>query len=214
MTDLLDAVWALTKPTHRKVIVDNPAGPLPTRVVVVTDESLLDQIDSAIRSNMGGNTPGGSDPRTRSILNLGAFNVVQGIADKVHGWARIAGSVIDKESLSKTLEAWHVKFMAHPWDINDAVHTKILLGWARQIEATLAPPKELDFEQACPSCGSDCWWSNAEQASFPRPLIVYYQPADSGVVMDAKGMCRACKKVWGARELAYELEQADRKETA
>lgn len=212
MTDLLTAVRSLTQPTHHKVIVDNPGGPEATRVVTVTDESLLDQIDNAIRSSMGGTTSGGSDPRTRSILNIGAFNVAQSITNEVHDWARSAGSVIDKGSLGHTLEAWYVAFIG---GIEDGdTKAKKLRGWAAQIVATLAPPKEMDFAQNCPACGSDCWYSQAEQASFPRPLIVYYQPADSGVVMDAKGMCRACKKVWGARELAYELEAAEQRESA
>jgi len=212
MTELLEATRALTHPTHRKVILDNPDGPQPTRVVTVTDESLLNQIDNAIRSSMGGNTPGGSDPRTRSILNIGAFNVAQSITVTVHDWARAAGSAINKGSLSDTLEAWYVAFIG---GIDDG-HGKAMTmrGWANQIEATLNPPKEMDFAQNCPACGSDCWYSPAEKASYPRPLIVYYQPADSGVVMDAKGLCRACKRVWGARELAYELELAAEKEIA
>jgi hypothetical protein len=206
MTDLLEAVWALTRPTHRKVIVDNPAGPLPTKVVTVTDEALLEQIDNAIRSNMGGSTPGGSDPRTRSILNIGAFNVVQAIADKVHMWARMAGSVIDKESLPKTLEAWHAKFIAHPWDINDAVHTKIMRGWAAQIQATLAPPREKDLPDPCPACGASEWWRDGER--FFRPLIIRYKPDDPAMVDRAVGMCRACAETWGVRELQFELEKA------
>ena len=207
MTDLLSAVHALTRPVHRKIIQDNPDGPETTRVVTIIDQPLLEQLDAAIGSNAGGSTHGGSDPRTRSVMNLGAYETAKTIEDKVRGWARMAGAEVDKGSLAKTLEHWHIKFIGNALMTNHDGHTKILRGWAAQIVATLDPPKEKDLPDQCPSCGAGEWWRDGER--FQRPLIIRYRPADSGVVKDATGMCRACATTWGARELAYELEQAE-----
>jgi hypothetical protein len=210
MNDLLDAVDALTKPTRRKIIQDNPEGPEPTRVVHVEDAPLLDQLDEAIRSNMGGTTLGASDPRTRSVMNLGAYEIAKGIAGKVNGWARMANATVDKDSLTHTLRAWHAKFIGTVHEARvESIYTREMESWAAQILDILDPPKEMDFAQNCPVCGSDCWYSKAEKTSYERPLIVRYRPADSGVVKDATGLCRACGAVWSARELAYELEQAE-----
>jgi len=208
MTDLLDAVHALTRPVHRKIIQDNPDGPETTRVVTIIDQPLLEQLDAAIRSDIGGTVSGGSDPRTRSLVDAGALMKMMQISSQVGDWARIVGSDIDKASLPVTLERWHVKYLGgvHEQGISDG-HTKILTKWAESIVEMLNPPKQMDFAQPCPACSSDCWWDPKTEASYPRPLVVYYRPADSGVVLNATGLCRACKKVFGARELAYALEQ-------
>jgi len=213
MTDLLSAVHALTRPVHRKIIQDNPDGPETTRVVTIIDQPLLEQLDAAIGSNAGGSTHGGSDPRTRSVMNLGAYETAKTIEDKVRGWARMAGAEVDKGSLAKTLEHWHIKFIGNALVVDHDGHTKILRGWAATIRATLEPEKELDFAEPCPACGSDCWYNAATEQSYPRPLVIRYKPGDIGIVQTATGLCRACHKTWGVRELAYALEADETEET-
>ena len=207
--DLLNALDALTKPIHRKILQDTPDGPELTKTVTVVDVPLLDQLDDAIRSSMGGTTSGGSDPATRSLVNAGALLKMFQISSEVCDWARAAGAVIDKGSLSNTLRAWYAKFIGRATqEDRSEYYTRRLVGWASQIMATLDPPKEMDFADPCPECQSDCYWDKETQQSYSRPLVVRYRPAESGVVLDAVGTCRACGKTWGARELAYELERA------
>ena len=207
--DLLNALDDLTRPVQRKIIQDTPNGPELTRTVTVTDVALLDQLDEAIRSSMGGTTQGGSDPATRSLVNAGALVKMFQISSEVFDWARAAGAVIDKGSLSNTLRAWHAKFIGRATqEDRSEYYTRRLTGWAAQIIATLDPPKQMDFPNPCPACESDCYWDKETQQSYSRPLVVRYRPAESGVVMDAVGACRACGKTWGARELAFELERA------
>ncbi|MBC7594515.1 MAG: hypothetical protein H7288_11355 [Kineosporiaceae bacterium] len=173
----------------------------------VVDKPLLEQLDEAIRSNMGGSTRGASDPAARAVANLGALMKMMQISSQIMDWARIVGSVIDKPSMVVTLERWHVKYIGGVHD--DAItagHARMLTSWAEQIEALLDPPREMDFEQNCPTCGSDCWWSPADKASYPRPIVVKYRPGEP--IDSAEGLCRACKTVFGARELQFELEKA------
>lgn len=212
MTDLISALTALTKPTRRKIIQDNPAGPQPTKMVEVVDAALLEQLDEAIRSSMGGTTSGGSDPATRSLFDADALERMAAISAKVNSWARMAGSVIDKGSVSVTLERWHVKFIGDALVTNHDVYAGIMRKWAAQISAALDRPREKDLPDECPNCGAKEWWRDGVR--YYRPLIIRYRPADSGVVKDATAACRACEETWGARELAFELEEAAKKGAA
>ena len=199
--ELLDAIWALTKPRTIKHLIGD-------KLVSVTLPPLFDQLDTAITSSMGGTTPGGSDPSNRSVANDGALMRLIQISSQVGDWARMVGSIIDKQSNAVTLERWYVKHAARPHspEIVDS-HTGQLVRWAGQIEALLDPPKEMDFAQRCPSCSSDCWFDTETKASYPRPLILNFRPGEP--IENARGRCRACKKTWGGREMAYELEVAE-----
>ncbi|TFD61119.1 hypothetical protein E3T43_01210 [Cryobacterium sp. Hh7] len=206
--DLLDALDALTKPTHRKIIQDDPNGPELTKVVHVEDDALLDQLDNAIRSSMGGTTSGGSDPATRSLVDSGALMRFMQISSEVQQWARVAGAVIDKASVGITLRNWFVRFKEYPISTRTVTfYTKQLRKWAFQIEATLNPPKEKDLPDACPSCGASEWWDPATKERYYRPLVIRYQPDSPTMVDDARGVCRACAKTWGVRELQFEIEE-------
>ena len=118
--------------------------------------------------------------------------------------------MIEKASPAITLDRWFVKFEGKPHSPEiRAQHTKQLVKWAGQINALLDPPREKDLPSECPTCGAGEWWDASTGAKHTRPLIIRYRPADEGMVKDATGHCRACEKVWNARELAYEIELAD-----
>lgn len=203
MTDLLSAVDALTKPTTSKHMV----GDL---LATVTLPPLLEQLDEAIRSNMGGTTPGGSDPRTRNMVNAGAFMKACQISSQLGDWARSAGSVIVKQDMGATLTKWHAKFIGTPRSAEqEQSYIRRMNGWAAQIIATLDPPKEADLPYNCPVCDASEFWFEGER--YYRPLVIRYRPADEGMVEKARAVCRACEATWGVREIQYEIEK---KETA
>lgn len=207
MTDLLEAVQSLTRPTVSKVLMSNEAG--ITCVSDVDLEPLLDRLDEAIRSNMGGSTHGGSDPATRSLVDAGALMKLMQISSQIMDWARIVGSVIDKQSMIVTLDRWYLRYMEYPHsDEISAGYAKQLRNWAHQIEASLDPPREKDLDSPCPSCGATEWWDPQTKERYFRPLVIRYRPDSDAMVNDARGICRACATTWGVRELQYEIELA------
>ena len=202
MSALLDAVDALTKPSRTVVAQDGG------NIAMVTLPSLLEQLDAAIRSSIGGNTSGGSDPATRSILDIGSLQRFMTITSMLGDWARMVKAPIDRQSAAATLAAWYPMYMQrNPEQSSIDFYVKQLAGWANQITAALDPPREKDLPDACPACGAAEWWDARTGEKHTRPLIIRYRPG-AALVEDARGTCRACEKVWHARELAYELEVA------
>ncbi|TFD80700.1 hypothetical protein E3T54_02865 [Cryobacterium sp. Sr8] len=208
MTDLLGALNALTKPTRRKFIQDNPDGPQPTKMVEVVDAPLLEQLDAAIRGTVGVGGSG-SLPNERNMLNGDAFERMRVISGQVNGWARMAGAVVDKDSLSNTLRTWHAKFIGTPREAHVvAMYTGTMNKWAAQIIATLNPPRQRDLPNACPVCSADTWWMSGNE--YPRPLILTFHDGPD-MIDNGKGMCRACEAVFGMRELSYAIDEAEAK---
>lgn len=213
MTDLLEAMEALTKPRHSKAVQTNEAGITCTSPIELP--SLLEQLDESIRSNMGGSTHGGSDPATRSLADAGALMKMMQISSQVMDWARIVGSVIDKQSTPVTLTRWYVRYNEYPHSGEmSASYTRQLHKWAAQIEATLDPPREKDLDSPCPSCGATEWWDPATKERYHRPLVIRYRPDSDSMVNDARGICRACATTWGVRELQFEIEEAEHQRAA
>ncbi|ANP74522.1 DUF7341 domain-containing protein [Cryobacterium arcticum] len=214
MITLLESVDLLTKPRVSKVVQSNEAGITCTSPVELPP--LLDALDEAIRSNMGGTTSGGSDPATRSLVDAGALMKLMQISSTVMSWCRSVDAVIDKQSMTVTLRRWYVKF-------NECQHedgmvnwyANQIVKWEGQILALLDPPKEKDLPQHCPSCGAGEWWDPKTKERYYRPLVIKYRPDSPSMTDDATGVCRACGETWKARELQYELELAEQvQETA
>jgi hypothetical protein len=79
------------------------------------------------------------------------------------------------------------------------------MSWAGYIRAKLDPERERELPDVCPACGAGEWWRDGVR--FLHPLVVRYR-LGTELVGDARGLCRACEKSWGARELAFALENA------
>jgi hypothetical protein len=202
MSDLLYAVEALTKPQTSAVIQTNDAGiTCKTRSVL---PSLLDQLEAAIRSSMGGEvTSGASLAFEGSPLNIAALYEAVKITSQIGDWCRGAGLVATRDPVHD-LKAWHVATLARVgWD--DSANVKQLQKWAHTIESLLDPPREKSLPDSCPVCGAGEWWRDGER--FTRPLVIRYRTADPAG--KATALCRACAQVWNARELAYAIEQAE-----
>lgn len=213
MTDnrLLDAVDELTKPTRTKLIQDGPHGELVEgrRTITVEQPPLLEQLDTAIRSSMGGaSTSGASLAFEGAVLNTGALFAAMKISSQIRDWCNSLKVVPAKNSCTD-LRAWYTATLTHPFPPGVEEHrTKTLHGWANQIRTLLDPPREKDLPDACPLCGATEWWDPKTGHRFLRPLVIRYRPGDN-MVQDAKGLCRACETVWNVRELAYLIEQGD-----
>lgn len=211
MTDnrLLDAVDELTKPTRTKLIQDGPHGELVEgrRTITVEQPSLLEQLDTAIRSSMGGaSTSGASLAFERGLLDAGALFAAIKINAAIKDWCR-GLNVKTTNNPTTDLRAWYAATLSHEFPPGaEEYRIRTMRGWVGQIRSLLDPPREKDLPDACPLCGATEWWDPKTSHKFLRPLVIRYRPGPD-MVQDAKGMCRACETVWNVRELAFLIEQ-------
>ena len=200
---LLTAVEKLTKPIRSKVM----QGEAVSHVEL---PPLLVQLDSSIRSSMGGTAAGASLAFEGAPLNTAALFKAMKISSQVIDWCH-AMKIKPVRNTRADLLAWYAAFTQTPPDPTvERYRTKVLHGWARSIEEMLNPPRERELPDACPTCEATEWWDMKTGAKYARPLVVRYRPGDDDLIGDAKGFCRACETVWGARQLSFELEEKTR----
>jgi hypothetical protein len=183
VTDLLDAVDALTKPTRTKVIRDD------NTVTTLVHESLLVQLAAAIRSSIGGTIAGGGLSSERNLLDNDALYQSMQISSAIGTWCHQA-DVRRTGVLADDLLAW---FEVRP-DAGD-FYTGEMVKWANFIRAKMDPTKALEVVGECPECSATVW-VDGEGVEHPRPVIVSYLPDDPfGTV---QGACRveSCLAIW------------------
>jgi hypothetical protein len=209
---LLLGVEALTKPAKHGEWQDiiQAGVPVGTQKITIELPPLLEQLDGAIRSSMGGApTSGAALAFEGAVLNTAALFTAMKISTQIRDWCRIA-KVQPVKNTSTNLVNWYIKLDQGPIALEvETFHVKILSSWAKQIKAMLDPPRERDLPDACPVCGATEWWDMKDGKKYPRPLVVRYRPSQEDMIGQAKGICRACATVFGVRELAYEIEQAE-----
>ncbi|WP_442575888.1 DUF7341 domain-containing protein [Microbacterium sp. F51-2R] len=201
MTELLDAVDALTKPVIlHHTIADSRF------TCIVTDTPLLTRLQDEIRFSLS-REGSKSLPNQRVPLNSGALMLFMRISSQVTDWANGAGSGVVKGDPGRTLRGWYVAWVQQVrGDGEVAARVRILHGWAAAIRRELDPPRMKDLPDPCPACGAVEWWRDGER--YPRPLVVESpRNPEKNLIDESTATCRACDKRWGARELAYELEQ-------
>ncbi|WP_100811773.1 DUF7341 domain-containing protein [Microbacterium sp. BR1] len=212
---LLDAVDALTKPTQTKVVqwitVD---GVEKTIATPVHHESLLDQLEAAIRGVMDGTAGGNaSTSSTRSLLNADALYQFVLIENAIREWCRLGG-VATKKHPAGNLRAWYVARLAHH-DLDDTWHIAQLEAWARTIRGIVNPARVMEITTACPTCGADTW-TDADGTVYRHPVRVEYREGpEDDVLRHARGMCRACDMVWlgghALRALRWQIDEPETK---
>ena len=204
MTDLLEAVEALTKPSRTKVVQDDG------NVVTVELPSLLDQLDAAIRGSIVGIGGSGSLANERNMLNGDALHKAMTIKSVVKDWARMAGvKPVHGATVTEILRRWYVAYVGKSTEHTaDRFYLGQLTGWAEQITAMFNPPRVRELPDPCPDCHAVEWENEADGLMYLRPLQIQFQPDLPDLISNAKGICRACPKTWSARELAYEIENA------
>lgn len=204
MTDLISALHALTKPTRREIIQDNPDGPQPTKIVEVVDAALLEQLERSICGSFGsdGGSSTSSPGNLRNVVDSDALYEFGKISTEVVDWCRTRKVATTRKPIVD-LGAWHeARTELHAE--RDAYYTRRLNGWAAMIENKLRPRKRLEIIAPCPICGADKF-INAEGEVMKFPVLVDFD-ADGGpgTLEGASAICRnaACQYVWkGVREL-------------
>lgn len=234
---LLAAVEALTKPQRRKQeqeiisrfttkdddgIEHTTEHVVGTQKVTVTTPPLLELLDDAIRSSMGGSTKGAALASESAVLNVRALYEAIQIATEVADWCRLV-KVIPTRQSAKDLSAWYASTRVRDFTEAQAdFYTVMLRKWAGTIWGMMDPWREQDIPDPCPTCGATEWWDPSEdkpgeprrrlppiegmKRGRARPLLIRYK---RGQNIDQSGyaLCRACEAVFGVRELRFELER-------
>lgn len=203
---LLDAVDELTlvQNTRERQEILEDGKVIGFQNVTVSLPPLLQQMDDAIRSSMGGSTSGASLAHEASPLDTDALFKLIKIESQIRDWCRLY-AVTPSKRPGDDLRAWYVATLSRGLDeAAESFYVKTLGSWTGIIRSKLDPWREKDLPDACPVCGSKSWWLDGSE--YYRPLVVRYKPDDPEMVKNARATCRACSEVWNARELAYALE--------
>lgn len=201
--ELLDAVDALTKPGVLHHTIQDSRF-----TCVVYDTPLLDRLENEIRFSLS-REGSKSLPNQRVPINSGALMLFMRISSQITDWAHGVKSTVHKGDPSRTLRSWYVAFTQTRRE-HDAIagRARILHNWGAAIRREIEPPRQKDLPDPCPACGASEWWRDGER--YPRPLVVESpRNPEKNLIDESRALCRACERVWTARELAYELENTN-----
>lgn len=207
--DLLDEIDKLTTPNRTKIVQETIAGQTPT-IATVTLPPLLAQLEDAIVGTVGiGGS--GSLPNERNMLDSDALHKFLTIKSLIRDWALSVRAEVYPEDPARTLRAWYVKYMASNRELASVrFYTSKTRGWVALIEAKLDPPRVRELPDKCPQCNATEWWNPVDKHRYLHPLIVEYRPTGPDMIQQATAKCRACDATWGVRQLAYEIELAEK----
>jgi len=169
---------------------------------------LLDMLDEACRSNIGGvPTAGRSDPSARNLLNLEAHMLREHIDGTVRAWLRELSKARAEVELKSAVTQLAGVLNAHhaAGTMPDSEWERIsrfFPRWCDRIWQLFDPPVVKELAGACPSCTETTFTSL--DGSKTTALIAYYW---KGIRPEAK--CQRCGEHWeGERsllELGYHL---------
>lgn len=202
MTQLLDALEALTKPRRSKTVQTNDAGITCTSPVELP--ALLEQLENAILGSFGsdGGSSTSSPGNERNMVDSDALFQFAKISTEVVDWCLTRKVKATRKPLAD-LAAWHAARTEEHAE-RDSYYTRRLESWAAMIENKLRPKKRLEITEPCPICGADKW-VDAEGEVMRFPVVVEYEADGGAGLMDgASAVCRnaSCQYVWaGGREL-------------
>jgi hypothetical protein len=203
MTELLDAVDALTKPGVLHHTIQDSRF-----TCVVFDTPLLDRLENEIRFSLS-REGSKSLPNQRVPINSGALMLFMRISSQITDWAHDAKATVYKGDPGRTLRAWYVTWTQTEREAGSiAGRVRLLTGWEASIRREIEPPRQKDLPDPCPACGASEWWRDGER--YPRPLVVESpRNPEVNLIDESTAHCRACDARWGARELAFELERGE-----
>lgn len=220
MSDLLDAVDALTKPTYNLVGQWYGRGcPTCTRTdehmhnARIQNPPMLDQLRDAITDAMGsGKGSSGSLTSERNLIDADALHQFTIISTQIRDWCRMIGADVRKNP-REDLRAWYAKRIAQNTEPTvDEFFARKLREWAAVIETKIDPPVTIELTFACPLCGADTW-TDEDDTTYMHPVKVSYRRGDPDVLRTAQGLCRACGKVWKSttelRELRWDADHIE-----
>lgn len=201
MTDLLEAVDALTKPIIEHISQTDDDGKwIGTHTV--QHPPLLQQLGDAVNPSSNTDTGSSSSASARSLINGDALFEYAKISSQIADWCRIAGAERIKDPVA-ALRTWYVQMLTFN-DRDDTFYVNMLRKWAATIRGKLDPPKRLELTVSCPVCGKREWCDDQGNGSLFPVVIEYRRPVD-GEPIKPTAMCRACKTVWQGTEAVEEL---------
>ena len=204
MTELLDAVDALTKPyqhTMRDTDGEAVTGTLPPR---------FQQLEEAIRGSGGSGSGPGGETSTRMPLDLDALQRWYDIVAELNQEAERYDVKLHKDP-AVTLRRWYVAVNARTLtDQYSAEWVRRLESWADWIDRKLHPPFQMEINRPCPLC-LERRYVNAD-GDEATAVLAEVDARDVGHTT-YRIWCRACEQVAhgieAVREWAYEIEHAD-----
>ena len=216
MTELLDAVDALTLPTRTKVPqwVTRDGVEVQT-VTVIEHDPLLKQLEDAIASTIGAGAGRAMvERRALNVLDSDALYQFSVIASQVGDWCRIVG-VKPTRHPTKDLRAWYAARLATQTESDDW-YVNTLHGWARMIQAKLNPWASWEVTDPCPKCHASTWEDEVVdlndrvvKVERNRPILVEYPPGGD-VLAQGRATCRRCGNEWkgssALRELRWDID--------
>lgn len=213
ITELLNAVYSLTKPITDPVWQDKPDARGISRgrtLAIVNRPALLVQLRSAISSSIGSpsNTIAGGGAQLGG-LNIGAFTMYEDIEGRIRAaWFEVSGER-SKDAPEVLLPRWyvHVKnlHLAGLWS-ESLVRTwrSVIRGWAKGIDSMFNPEVVKELVGPCPNPG--CQLSRIVDRDGVGQSALYLHYGDDN---EPEAVCRSCGwAVTGPRsllELGYHL---------
>lgn len=203
MSDLLDAVDRLTKPSIEHHVQRTDKGEW-VRVVSIEHPSLFDQLQDA----GSGRTSAGSNKgkHERAPIDLDAAFLHAQYTTQVADWCRAIG-VHPTRNVVSDLRAWYAATLK----LNDFDPTgwrNVLAAWARTIKNHFDPPRKFEAEHPCPICGGSEHGDEFDGGAM-KAIEVSYRLDDAGHPTGERALCRICRAVWdggdAVRELADEM---------
>lgn len=208
MTDLLDAVDALTKPRieHLPQIDDDGKW---LKAHTVEHPPLLVQLKEAV--NPSTNTAAGSSSlaSTRNLVDSDALFEYSTMTAAIGDWCHIIQSERTRDPVVD-LRRWYIAF--NRTDSDPSFYLAELNRWAKLIRNILEPPKRMEVTTPCPVCDKRTW-TDPEGNELLFPVVVEYKVPQDGEAIKPTALCRACDAVWkgfdAVKELAEELNEPE-----
>ncbi|WP_138945264.1 hypothetical protein [Plantibacter sp. M259] len=214
MTDLLDAVQALTRTTVEHIKPSDDTGrPLPTHTCAqlcnglsthtVESPSLLVQLAEAVKPSTNTTAGSSSLAHTRNIIDGTALFHLAKISSAIRDWCRMA-EVTPGHNPVTNLNAWYVAFTRY--DNDPEWRIRELTKWARTITNILKPPVREELPYPCPVHHTDQWVDDMGNGGN-HPLVLEYQRGEDGQVIDPRVRCRdaVCAVSWEGEDAMSEL---------
>ena len=201
-------------------ITTTPTHSPPEKVVRRRmEEPLLDQLQAAVASSLGGDGFGKS-ARERVPIDTSALMLYEMIDGRVRSWLDELGARPGKTvTVTQALRTWYVMWSAgHHDDHLEDRYRSVIVSWEQQIMDKLQPPKRIEITAPCTVCGKE--WMNvglklSNGADDPEDLemVRVLNAVERSTLEESYAVCRACSTVWlgvgRMRELRASLDDRD-----
>ncbi|MET0716395.1 MAG: hypothetical protein ABWY57_15930 [Mycetocola sp.] len=201
MTDLLEAVDALTQPVIEHIAQKSDTGKW-LKAHTVTRPPLLQQMADAVTPSSNRTAGSAASADTRTPIDLGALFEYRKMAAQIGDWCRIVNIPPTRDAVTD-LRRWYTARLAIA-DGEDRFYIRALTAWGNTIRNYLEPPESFVPEYGCPVCGATTW-GDMINGGGPWPIEVKYRVDEQGITSDEVALCRPCRAVWEGHDAIVEL---------